>query len=93
MDSHGGYVPGLCRCLEVPWKHPGASLGFLLEPTEPSQSLLGATWGLCGATWIPGEATWMGDRRNRPHRPDSEIPPVRGPGGGGPGFRFITRPT
>ena len=48
---------------KVPWKHPGASLGFLLRPTdsEPYPSLIGATWGLRRATWIPGEATWMGD--------------------------------
>ncbi len=35
--------------------------GFLLRPTEPYPSLLGATWGLRRATWIPGEATWKGD--------------------------------
>jgi hypothetical protein len=41
-----------CRDCAGAWKHPGASLGFLLEPTGPSQSLLGATWGLRGATQV-----------------------------------------
>jgi hypothetical protein len=77
-------VPRLCWCLEVRAKCPGSTQepawGSCLGPPNHPQARLGPP-GARVAHWQPGfrvkQPGW-GTRRNRPYRPDSEIP-IRDP--------------